>query len=198
MGPSPFKEAGIEGFTPLQPFQIAAHFLTKGDFRDFYWPMLSELNDKICPLPWDTNKEPLHILSGNHAEAKPISYTGPPPALVAHRPPIIPPISSLVTNIINSSDKLFFVSHLLGNPSARKWRLVRVAFANSTAFLLSCLQDGHFLVYFYTLHYSDVRYNATNQQYWLQYHMLSDITTPTSSTSSHLIRPSNTSEAHAA
>jgi hypothetical protein len=59
-------------------------------------------------------------LSGNHAEAKPILYTGAPPALVARRPPIIPPVSSLVANIINSSDKLFFVSHSLGNPSAHE------------------------------------------------------------------------------
>jgi hypothetical protein len=42
IGPSPFKEAGIEGFTPPQPFQIAAHFLTKGDFRNFHRPTLSE------------------------------------------------------------------------------------------------------------------------------------------------------------
>ncbi len=120
------------------------------------------------------------------------------PALVAHRPPIIPPVSSLIANINNSSDKLFFVSHSLGNPSARQWQLVRVAFADSTALLPSCLQDERFLVDFYTLHYSDVRYNATNQRHWLQYHMLSNITTPTSSTLTHLIRPSDTSEAHAA
>ncbi len=143
---SPFKEAGIEGFTPLQPFQIAAHFLTKGDFCNFHWPVLFKLNDKICPFPWVTDKERLHILSGDHAEAKPILYTGPPPALVAHRPPIIPPVSSLAANIIDSSDKLFFVSHSLGNSSACEWQLVQVAFANSTALLPSCLQDGRFLM----------------------------------------------------
>jgi hypothetical protein len=85
----------------------------------------------------------------------------------------------------------------LGNPSAREWRLVRVAFSDSTALSPSCLQDGRFLVDFYVLHYSDVRYNAINQRYWLQYHSPSDIHTPTSSTTTHLIRPSDTSENHA-
>jgi hypothetical protein len=34
-----------------------------------------------------------------------------------------------------------------------------------------------------------------NQRYWLQYHWLHDVRTPTSSSSTHLIRPSDTSEA---
>ena len=51
---------------------------------------------------------------------------------------------------------------------------------------------------FYTLHYANVCFNATNQQYWLQYHSIGDIATPTFSTQAHLICPSDTSEAHAA
>ena len=45
IGKSPYKEAGIEGFTPPRPFQIASHFLTKGDYRDFHFPTLAELNE---------------------------------------------------------------------------------------------------------------------------------------------------------
>jgi hypothetical protein len=48
------------------------------------------------------------------------------------------------------------------------------------------------------LHHEDVRFNATNQQYWLQYHSIGNITTLTSSTTMHLIWPSDTSEALAA
>jgi hypothetical protein len=75
---------------------------------------------------------------------------------------------------------------------------VRVAFADSTALSPSYLQDGRFLVEFYTLHHPNIRFNACNQRYWLQYHSLGDIATPSSSTSTHLIRPSDTSKAHAA
>ena len=49
---------------------------------------------------------------------------------------------------------------------------------------------------FYTLHCADDWFNASNQQYWLQYHSIDDITTPTPSTTTHLIRPSDTSEVH--
>jgi hypothetical protein len=54
-----------------------------------------------------------------------------------------------------------------------------------------------FIVEFYTLHHDDVRFNASTQRSWLQYHHSSDIATPTPSTATHLIRPSDTSEAHA-
>ena len=51
---------------------------------------------------------------------------------------------------------------------------------------------------FYTIHHANVRFNASNQRYWLQYHSIGDIATPTPSTTTHLIRPSDISEAHAA
>jgi hypothetical protein len=194
---SPFKEAGIHGFTPPTPFKVAAHFLTSGDFRDFHWPTLAELNDEIAPFPWADEAERLRVLSGDDVDAEPILYNGPPPSLVPHSPPLIPHLSTLVAGIIASSDKLFFVSHSLGNQSTREWRLIRVAFADSVSMSPSCLQDGRFLVEFYSLHHDDIRFNSTNQRYWLQYHLFGDIATPTSSSTTHFIRPSDTSEAHA-
>jgi hypothetical protein len=127
---------------------------------------------------------------------EPVMYTGPPLTKVARAiPHPIPPISALVTSIINSANRLFFVSHLLGNPSVHEWRLVRVALSDSTSILPSCLQDGRFLVKFFTLHYGDIHFNATNQHYWRQYHPAGNITTPTSLMTTHLIRPSETSKA---
>jgi hypothetical protein len=89
-------------------------------------------------------------------EEVPILYTGPPPSLAAPRPPSTPILSTLVASIINLSDRLCFIAHSLGNPTTREWRLVRVAFANSTALYPSCLQDKRFLVEFYTLHHANV------------------------------------------
>ena len=43
-----------------------------------------------------------------------------------------------------------------------------------------------------------MRYNAINQQYWLQYHGIEDTQIPTSSSETHLIQPSNTSATYAA
>jgi hypothetical protein len=165
------------------------------DFCDFPFPTLSELTNEFNPFPWKNNAKQLQYFSLDAINDEPVMYTGPPPAKVARAiPHPIPLISALVTSIIHSSDKLFFVSHLLGNPSTREWCIVRVALSNSTLILPSCLQDGCFLVKIFTLHYNDIHFNATHQCYWLQYHPAGDITTPTSSTKTHLIRPLDTSK----
>jgi hypothetical protein len=146
-------------------------------------------------LPYRSSMTSLAHFLGWTMTNKSVMYNGPPPSLALIQPPSIPPISTLVMSIIALLDRLFFISHSLGNPSACKWRLVRFAFSDSTALSPSCLQDGHFLVKFYTLHHDDVRFNAINQRYWLQCHSLGNLTTPTSATTTHLICPSNTSEA---
>ncbi len=45
----PFKEAGIKGFFPIQPFQVLAN-LAQTECVAFHWPSLSELNDEIAPF----------------------------------------------------------------------------------------------------------------------------------------------------
>lgn len=198
-GTMPYKEAGIDGFKPPQPFAIASHFARRGDYKDFRWPTLAELNDELDhEFAWRDDAERVRYFSHDVVEEEPVMYHGPPPSPAIVRQPSVPAISTLVKSIIDSTDRLFFVSHSLGNPSIREWRLIRVAFTDSTAMSPSCLQEGKFLVEFYILHHEDVRQNAMNQRYWLQYHPFSDITTPTSSIMTHLIRPSDTSEALAA
>ena len=61
----PYKEAGIDGFNPPQPFAIASHFARRGDYKDFHWPTLAELNDELWPFPWVDDDERLRILSGD-------------------------------------------------------------------------------------------------------------------------------------
>jgi hypothetical protein len=197
IGLSPFKEAGLKGFQPSSPFKVPSHLLQAGHLNEFHWPTLSELNADILPFPWLNKGERRLIMGGNHPTIEPILNNGPTPSPAINTPPTIPPISSLVTSILSSSDKLFFISHLLGNPNIREWRLVRVAFQDSTSLSPSCLQDGQFIVEFYTLHHEDVRFNASNKQFWLQCHNSGNITTPTSSMATHLIQPSDTLEAYA-
>jgi hypothetical protein len=52
---------------------------------------------------------------------------------------------------------------------------VRVALHESMSSYPSCLQDGHFLVEFYISHPANLRYNAINTLFWLQYHTLSEL-----------------------
>ena len=51
IGEPPFKGAGLKGFTPPAPFQVANLFVDIGDFKDFCWPTLLELNDELDPYP---------------------------------------------------------------------------------------------------------------------------------------------------
>ena len=51
IGKCPFKEAGLKGFTLPAPFQVTNLFVDVGDFNDFRWPTLLELNDELDPFP---------------------------------------------------------------------------------------------------------------------------------------------------
>jgi hypothetical protein len=129
--------------------------------------------------------------------ALPVLYTGPTPSPPAtNTPPEVPPTITLLSpQIINSIDKLFFISHTIGNAATRKWHLVRVAFCDTMSLYPSALQDRCFLVEFYVAQPNDVWYNATNQCFWLQYRKYTTATFGT--INAHLITPSNTLEEHA-
>ena len=121
------------------------------------------------------------------------------------RPPLTPPLCSVPTIpsapilaqcIINSADKLFFISRKI-EFGIREWHLVRVAFSASTSSYPSCLKDGKYIVDFYSSHPVDFCLNAINQRFWLCYHTQEDLMGPCLSCDTHLIRPSDTSEAYA-
>ena len=124
----------------------------------------------------------------------PSLYHGPPPTMPTVKPPKIPSASSLASMIVKSDDKLFFISQEIPNSRRREWRLIRVHLTDSMALRPTCLTDGRYLVEFYMVHPSDLRYNAMNQRYWLQYHLKGDLINPSATSETHLIRPSDTSE----
>jgi hypothetical protein len=105
------------------------------------------------------------FMSNDVVKEEPILYNGPPPSPAVIQAPPIPPISLLIRSVINSLDRLFFVSHSLGNPSIQEWCLIRIALSDSTSLSPLCLQDGRFLVEFYTLDFDYACFNATNQRY---------------------------------
>ena len=47
----PFKEAGIKGLAPIQPFQVASNLAITNWCAAFHWRSISELNDKFVPFP---------------------------------------------------------------------------------------------------------------------------------------------------
>jgi hypothetical protein len=120
-------------------------------------------------------------------------YTGPPPKPPLCSIPTIPSAPVLAQGIINSADKLFFISRKNGF-GIREWHLVCVAFSVSTSSCPSCLEDGKYIVNFYSSHPADFCLNTINQQFWLRYHTQEDLMGPCLSCDTHLIRPSDTFE----
>ncbi len=195
---NPFKEAGIKGFSPIQPYKVAAQLALTDRCLAFHWPSLSELNDEIAPYRWESEEERRSYLNKNDSIPLPSLITGPPPAAPTHEIPAIPSILLLVAAIVHSTDRLFFVSCRFGDNEAREWRLARVAFMDSMSLHPSCTLDGRFLFEFYICHPADWWYNAINQRYWLQLHSRSDLTSPCSSSETHLVHPSDSSDSYAA
>jgi hypothetical protein len=100
----PFKEAGLKGFSPNQPFKVAANLAQTDQCAAFHWPSLSELNDEIAPFPWASNKKYERYMSGDSVSTLPNLTTGPPPAAPNHPIPSIPAIHLLTATIIKSMD----------------------------------------------------------------------------------------------
>lgn len=197
IGLKPYLHAGLEGFEPLQPFKMPPSVdlaTASHSCRTFHWPSLSELNDEMSPFPWETGeREQVATMTDDdivHASL----YHGPPPTMPVVHPPRLPTPSALAAMIVKSDDRLFFISHELPNSGRREWRLIRVHLADSMALRPTCLTDGRYLVEFYMVHPSDLRYNAANQRYWLQYHLKGDLIDPSATSETHLIRPSDSSE----
>jgi hypothetical protein len=132
----PYKEAGIKGFTPPNPFWMSANFLSTNDALTLKLPTLAELNEKLFPYPWSHNKEFNAYHSGDSPSMIPGFYTGPPPSAPNFIAPTIPPSAILAQQIIKSSDKLFFISNSIGSGDTQEWRLVCVAF--NILFFMPC------------------------------------------------------------
>jgi hypothetical protein len=194
----PFKEAGIKGFSPIQPYKVAAQLALTDKCLAFHWPSLSELNNDIAPYCWEIEEEHQRYLNEVDIIPLPSLITGPPPAAPTHAIPAVPSILLLVAAIVRSTDRLFFVSCRFGNNNAREWRLARVAFMDSMSLYPSCTLNSRFLFEFYICHPADWRYNAVNQHYWLQLHSRSDLTSPCSSLDTHLMCPTDTSDSYVA
>jgi hypothetical protein len=158
----PFKEAGINGFGPIQPFKISANFLTADQVSEFHWPSLLELNDDIFPFNWLSEEEWHHYLLGDIILTLLVMYTRPPPSTPMYSTPTIPLLSILTRSIIQSSNKLFVISHSIGTNDTRKWQIVRVVLQESMSLYPSCLQDGRFFAKFYISHPADLLYNVIN------------------------------------
>ena len=93
--------------------------------------------------------------------------------------------------------KLFFISNSICTNKARKWWLVWVVLQESMSLYPSCLQDDHILVELCISHPADLWCNAINTSFWVQYHTLSELQSPLSTTDTHLTWSSDSLEDYA-
>ena len=126
-----------------------------------------------------------------------VSVDNSPDPPIPPQPPLVPPIDTLAPKIIQSSSKLFFISHRVPGCSQQEWSLVQVALKDSLKLHPHGLQDGKFLVEFYMCHPSDKFFDAPNQRYWLEYHPTFDGPGTDHKHTAHLIRPSASSKDYA-
>jgi hypothetical protein len=193
----PFKEAGIKGFTPIQPYQVATNLAITDRCQAFCWPSFSELNKEVAPFCWESDDKRRRYMDENIITPVPAFPIGPPPAAPVHPIPAVPLIQLLVAAIVWSTDRLFCASCRFGDNDAREWRLARVAFMDSMSLYPSCTLDGRFLFEFYICHPADWRHNAVNQRYWLQLHSVDDLCFPRLASDTHLVCPCDTSDSYA-
>jgi hypothetical protein len=159
-----FKEARIKGFSPIQPYRIAANLATTDHCLAFHWPTLAELNNEVVPFRWESDDERRLYMDENSISTLLAFTTELPPAASIYPVPAIPSIQLLVAVITRSTDRLFFVLCKFGGNDAWEWRLARVVFLDSMSLYPLCTLDGSFLLKFYICHPADWHYNAVIQR----------------------------------
>ena len=194
----PYMNAGIKGFQPPQPHKSTSlPVLSDSGSEDIKFPTLAELNAEL--FDWEDGEEETMLANeplcadievfattrsqSAAAKRKPLPPIDPPDA------PKVPEIGPLTASILQSDDKLFFVSHRIPGSSSAEWALVRVDLPRTMQAHPQALQDGRFLVEFYTCHPKDKRFNAINQRYWLEYHPVLEVAYPGRDKCTHMIRP---------
>jgi hypothetical protein len=143
----PYKEAGIKGFTPPTPFLLPARFLRTNKDLSFKWPTLAELNNKLFPNFCQADRDNIAVIDDT-VESVPGFYTGSPPAALMCLIPPSPSANSLAQHIINSADRLFFISRWISGSTKDicEWCLVCVALAATMQSYPSCLNDGQYAI----------------------------------------------------
>jgi hypothetical protein len=160
----PYKEAGIKGFTPLTLFSIPTQFLRTSNDLLFKRPTLAKLNNEPFPDLCQADKDNIAV-ANDTIELASRFYIGPPPSAPTCSIPSTSSANILAHCIINSTNKLFFISWKIGGSveDIHKWQLVQVALAVMMQSYPLCLDNRQYAIDFYIAHPSDFRYNGIYQ-----------------------------------
>ena len=95
---------------------------------------------------------------------------GAPPRRPKQPHSTLPALSSIISNIIQSADKLFFIVYTDPHSSYREWKLIRIDFIKSISSNPNAIHDGKFLAEYLIQHPDDAQFSAPNQRFWTEYH----------------------------
>jgi hypothetical protein len=210
---NPFSEAGLhgyEGYDLAEPWQIRNQYMSFAqhipnlifDVQPF--PTVQELNDELFQITLSgSNKElvntpPIDSSDYNNSTSINNVVASDQPTLVEdtnkHNQEYSLPtsISLLMSKIISSEDKLFFIRHKIPSLHRTEWCVVQVDFQQSLEKNPLALTNGRVLVKFLISHPKDILFNAPNQRFWTEYHQDNGLTNI--SHRYHLINPSKDEE----
>ena len=143
---------------------------------NYHFPTLSELNHELeaethnmCATAnleaLDTINTSINKITGtdhpSESKEKSLTLFDAPPSSLQNA-------QSLIAEIIQSDDKLFFINHI--NSGRKEWNLVQVNLEKTFAHNPHVFSDGKFLVEYYVAHPDDSNYGAINKRYWKEYH----------------------------
>jgi hypothetical protein len=165
----PYMEAGIDEYEPTS--SPSAHLITIMPLVSEAFPSLEELNHElgISHIDHETT-EPFVTPAPSFPVKSAINLIGAPfqrskPSTTEH-----PPLSTMISKIIQSADKLFFIVYTDPHSSLREWKLVRLDFIKSISMNPDAITDGKFLVEYLIQHPDDAQFSAPNQRFWTEYH----------------------------
>lgn len=195
---NPFEVIRIKGYNEAQPWAAPAASAQLHQVEMIPFPTVEELDNEYDS--WPDSYNPFspsvhHIMDKDTTDdtlVHPDQVNKTDMTMQAF--PTLDPsndLSSFIASIIQSSDKLLFISYKQNNETRREWKLVQIDFDTSISNRPTCLQDGIFFVIFYIEHPHDSSLHNADKRYWIEYHR--QINHKSISENYNLIQPSETS-----
>jgi hypothetical protein len=164
-------EAGIDEYNSALIAPTSNVVTIKPSVHETF-PSLEKLNLELgieSELDFDI-EEPDVKPAPSFAAQSAISLIGAPFQHRLSSTPAHPSLSTIISKIIQSADKLFFIIYTDPHSSLREWKLVRIDFIKSISANPDAITDGKFFVEYLIQHPDDAQFSAPNQRFWTEYH----------------------------
>jgi hypothetical protein len=189
-----YMMTGIDNHVESPP-SVPNNFIKIEPQPEEQFPSVFDMNSELDDINTDTT---VHVF-----ESAVITELHPPitpckPAVNLFGAPITPAkiipagatdLNSIITRVIQSADKLFFIAHRDPHTSYREWKLVQIDLLRTLNINPIALQNGNFLVRYLICHPDDRNFSAPNQRHWTEYHKSTGQYVV--NTNFHLVRPSS-------